>query len=421
MITLSPHTLIRPEPDGALLFQQESAETALLDMEGLRALYRLLKGGRSDYPLFFARYLREHAFIIPGAPNGALQRVEQVLEGAPTTIAPPHSLAAPETIHFSVTPHCDQICPGCFYSARPGSEVTAAYVPFSLYRQVVEEAEAAGVFQFALGGGEPLLHPRLVEMARLARDHHIVPNLTTNGNRLTREMAEELKTAGLGQAQISLNGASEPANAATRPNFQAAIQAMENCRAVGLDFGINFLLTRSSAPDLEAVVALGRQLGAATVNLLRPKPPVLETDWLEQESLDAAGYRQVRRTLRRIQSDPSPRITIDASFTFLLTDKTPAQLAYAGVWGCSAARRFVTVLPDGAVLPCSHVRWSDVGDGAIMHAWRESKVFARFRALDETMRGRCAGCDFLSLCHGCPAVVMALGDEFGDSDPHCPR
>jgi hypothetical protein len=47
--TLSPHTVIRPEPGGALLFQQETAETALLDMEGLDALYFLLKGAPRDY------------------------------------------------------------------------------------------------------------------------------------------------------------------------------------------------------------------------------------------------------------------------------------------------------------------------------------------------------------------------------------
>nr|MBC8253924.1 hypothetical protein [Ardenticatenia bacterium] len=50
MPTLFLHTIIRPEPDGALLFQQETAETALLDLEGLDALYFLLKGELRDYP-----------------------------------------------------------------------------------------------------------------------------------------------------------------------------------------------------------------------------------------------------------------------------------------------------------------------------------------------------------------------------------
>jgi len=304
-------------------------------------------------------------------------------------------------------------------------------VSFELFERVVRQAAEARVLQMALGGGEPLLHPRLLDMVRLARQSGIVPNLTTNGNLLAVEVAAALKEAGLGQAQISLNGASVETNSATRPNFTAALRAVEACRKAGLRFGLNILLTRSNLPDLEAIIRLGQNRSATTVNLLRPKPPTTEDDWLERESPTTADYRKVSLLLRRLQTNdrhpasniqhPTTRITIDASLTFLLTDHPPQTLYRAGVWGCSAARRFVTVTQDGDVLPCSHVRWSDVGDGDVMRAWRESSVLARFRALEDLMRGPCRACNHLSLCRGCPAVVMAFGGEFGDSDPHCPQ
>jgi radical SAM protein with 4Fe4S-binding SPASM domain len=212
--------------------------------------------------------------------------------------------------------------------------------------------------------------------------------------------------------------------------------AIEVCRQAGLRFGLNFLLTRSSLEELPAVVNLGRRLGAASLNLLRPKPPTTEGDWLERESLDAEGYQKVKRALHSLHSDVQresktenrqsaianrkSKITLDASLTFLLADRPPEQLYRRGVWGCCAARKFVTILQDGAVLPCSHVRWSDVGGGDFMRAWRESAVFARFRAQEETMRGRCAGCAYLELCKGCRAVVLAFGGDFAGSDPHCP-
>ena len=422
MFTLSPATVLRPEPHGALMFQQETAETALLDLEGLDALYFLLKGELRDYPVFFVGYLLEKGFIVTGSPDGALLRVEAVRDAAPATAAPPCSLAAPETIHFSVTGRCDQACAGCFYSARPGSDVEARDAPFSLFEKVVAEAGKARVFQMALGGGEPLLHSRIVEMVRLARQHGIVPNLTTNGNRLTRDVAAALKEAGLGQVQISLNGATEDTNRQTRPNFQATMAAIEACRQVGLPWGPNFLVTRSNLAELEAVIRLGQRLGAASVNILRPKPPTTESDWLERESLGAGDHRAIARVLRRLRGKTGDtRITVDASLTFLLTDRSPEELYRAGAWGCSAARRFVTITQDGAVLPCSHVRWSDVGEGDFMHAWRESEVFARFRAQEDTMRGPCRACSYLELCKGCRAVVMAFGGDFADSDPHCPK
>ena len=433
MTILSPHTVIRPEPGGALLFQQETAETALLDLEGLDALYFLLQGKPRDYPPFFFAYLRANRFVVDGTSDSSLEQVAAVRDAAPTTEAPARALAAPETIHFSVTGRCDQACAGCFYSARPGSSVAPTDAPFELFERVVRQAAEARVFQIALGGGEPLLHPRLLDMVRLARQSSVVPNLTTNGNLLTVEVAAALKEAGLGQAQVSLNGASEKTNAATRPNFAKAMAALEACRAAELRFGINYLLTRSSLPDLEPVVRLGQRMGAATVNLLRPKPPTTEGDWLDRESPTAPQYRKVQAVIAQIQAsrsrvqpetrNPNPEtyLTVDASLTFLLTNRSPQALYRAGVWGCSAARKFVTVTQDGDVLPCSHVRWSDVGDGDVMRAWRESAVLARFRALEDLMHGPCRGCSILSLCRGCPAVVMAFGGEFGDSDPHCPR
>lgn len=420
--TLSPSTVIRPEPNGALLFQQETAETALLDLEGLDALYSLLTHKAHDYPIFLAGYLRKRGFLIPGAPDGVLAMVEAVRDAAPTTHAPPNSLSVPETVHFSVTGRCDQACAGCFYSARPGSNVAATDAPFHLFERVIQEAGQARVFQIALGGGEPLLHPQLVDMVRLARAHNLVPNLTTNGNRLTRDLAVALKEAGLGQVQISLNGRDEATNVCTRPNFASAMRALETCRDIGIRFGLNFLATRSSLPHLTNVVKLGQSLGAESVNLLRPKPPVTDDNWLIQESPSREDYRALQKTLCGLRGKTGQtRITLDASLTFLLTDLPPDRLYRAGVWGCCAARKFVTVLQDGSALPCSHVRQSDVAGGDFLRAWRESGLFARFRSLEETMRGPCRACSHLALCRGCPAVVMAFGGEMGDSDPHCPR
>ncbi|MFQ6034155.1 MAG: radical SAM protein, partial [Candidatus Bipolaricaulia bacterium] len=337
---------------------------------------------------------------------------------------------------------CDQACAGCFYSARPGSQVVPDDAPFQLFEKVVREAERVRVFQIALGGGEPLLHSRIVDMVRLARQHRLVPNLTTNGNLLTLDLALALKEAGLGQVQISLNGTTEETNATTRPNFGGAMAAIRACLEANLRFGINFLITRSNVAELEEVIHLGHRLGAASVNLLRPKPPTTEGDWLERESLDAEGYRVVQEVLRKLQSkaqnrvessetsevcgdlrglSPECKTTLDASLTFLLTDRPPQRLYAAGVWGCCAARKFVTVLQDGSVLPCSHVRWSDVGQGDFMRAWWSSRVFRRFRRLEQDMRGQCRACSYLDLCRGCPAVVMAFGGSFADSDPHCPK
>ena len=73
MLTLSPHTVIRPEPGGAILFQQETAETALLDIEGLDTLYFLLEGDLREWPVFFVGYLQDREFVISAAEGTGLE------------------------------------------------------------------------------------------------------------------------------------------------------------------------------------------------------------------------------------------------------------------------------------------------------------------------------------------------------------
>lgn len=58
------------------------------------------------------------------------------------------------------------------------------------------------------GSGEPLLHPRIVEMVRYANEKRIanVVDIVTNGALLTKELAMSLRDAGLNKIRISLQG-----------------------------------------------------------------------------------------------------------------------------------------------------------------------------------------------------------------------
>jgi MoaA/NifB/PqqE/SkfB family radical SAM enzyme len=58
------------------------------------------------------------------------------------------------------------------------------------------------------GHGEPLTHPRIADMVKLAKQHNIAERveIVTNGSLLTREMSDALIEAGLDRMRISLQG-----------------------------------------------------------------------------------------------------------------------------------------------------------------------------------------------------------------------
>jgi MoaA/NifB/PqqE/SkfB family radical SAM enzyme len=59
------------------------------------------------------------------------------------------------------------------------------------------------VFQVAIGGGEPLEHPDFLELIRLTREYNIVPNFTTNGEHLSDEIADVIKSE-IGAVAVSV-------------------------------------------------------------------------------------------------------------------------------------------------------------------------------------------------------------------------
>jgi len=91
------------------------------------------------------------------------------------------------------TRYCDLDCPYCYQIHDPNSHKTL--------RQF--EDEVLGLLRLrksdavVIAGGEPLTHPDIVEMVRIAARHIPKALLLTNGTKMTPELVDSLKKAGL--------------------------------------------------------------------------------------------------------------------------------------------------------------------------------------------------------------------------------
>lgn len=79
---------------------------------------------------------------------------------------------------------------------------------FALYERILAEAGEHGLCGLKLSyRGEPLLHPRIVDMVRLAKRHGVQDvYFNTNGMLLTEDLAAALMDAGLDRISISMEG-----------------------------------------------------------------------------------------------------------------------------------------------------------------------------------------------------------------------
>lgn len=104
--------------------------------------------------------------------NGHKTRL--TFEGTEWTGMPVRS-AAPELVDVKITDHCPFGCSYCYqdstHDGKHGSEDWIRRLAYALGEM--------RVFEVAIGGGEPTLHPKFVEILRAFRSQHVVPNFTT--------------------------------------------------------------------------------------------------------------------------------------------------------------------------------------------------------------------------------------------------
>lgn len=137
-------------------------------------------------------------------------------------------LDVPLGIHICPSTHCNFKCHYCKHSqdtismasdARGGGHDTVGktgwlkreFMDMDLYceiiRQIAEFPNKVKILQFAWLG-EPMLHPHIAEMVKIAKEANVAEtvSIVTNGSVLTNKMSDDLIAAGLDRLRISLQG-----------------------------------------------------------------------------------------------------------------------------------------------------------------------------------------------------------------------
>ena len=90
------------------------------------------------------------------------------------------------------TSACNLTCEGCYRE-----NVAKSHKPLELVRREVETfRDLRNSDGISIAGGDPLMHPQIVDIVALIAEQGFKPVINTNGGMLTRELLRELKQAG---------------------------------------------------------------------------------------------------------------------------------------------------------------------------------------------------------------------------------
>jgi mycofactocin radical SAM maturase len=180
-------------------------------------------------------------------------------------------LDAPICLTWELTYACNLACVHCLSSSgkRDLRELTTQQC-----KDVIDELERMQVFYVNIGGGEPTVRPDFWELVDYATAHHVGVKFSTNGVRITPDVAARLAASDYVDVQISLDGATAEVNDAVRgtDSFAMAIRALENLADAGFkDAKISVVMTRHNVDQLDEFAALAARYGA-TLRITRLRP-----------------------------------------------------------------------------------------------------------------------------------------------------
>jgi radical SAM protein with 4Fe4S-binding SPASM domain len=328
-------------------------------------------------------------------------------------------LSAPETVHWAVTYRCSENCPDC-YARRFSFDNTELDNRDAL--NLIDKVADWGVFQLAIGGGEPFARRDLPEIVNHAANQGLTVHITTGKLHIEQRILESV-SGSIKSLQIGIRP-----NDLLGPDAKGSLKGIRNlvsaARNLDISPGANLILTKSTVQKLPGIVERLVNSGLNRIVLLRYKPPASIDRWKAENP----GSDQISQTHERIgrilRKNPQLNMRVDCSLSFIQRYLPESTARRVGIKGCVAADRILALAPDGSAFPCSQLIHPSYHVGNLLHMdpkqmWDQSKVLRRYRSFrtkKSFTHSWCGICMSKNTCGGCRVFA---GDGLG-GDPGCP-
>jgi mycofactocin radical SAM maturase len=326
-------------------------------------------------------------------------------------------LDAPICLTWELTYACNLSCIHCLSSSgrRNPRELTTTEC-----KGVIDTLERMQVFYVNIGGGEPTVRPDFWELVDYATAHHVGVKFSTNGVKITPDVAARLAASDYVDVQISLDGATAEVNDAVRGpgSYETALRAMRNLADAGFrGFKISVVCTRQNIGQLDAFKAIAdRHDAQLRLTRLRPSGRGAEV-W---DELHPTADQQ--RALYDWLLAHGENVLTGDSFFHLAGYGDPLP----GLNLCGAGRVVCLIDPVGDVYACpfaihdAFLAGNVRAPGGFEEVWRHSELFAELRSPQSG--GACQTCSAYDACRGgCMAAKFFTGLPLDGPDPECVR
>jgi len=162
---------------------------------------------------------------------------------------------------WNCTRQCNLACIHCYASA--GNQASPQEMDTEAGKAFFRDLAEFKVPAVLISGGEPLMRHDFFEMADYARRQGLRIALSTNGTLITKKAAEKIGNTGFAEVGISLDGtgANNDRFRGRDGAYQAALDGIRNCIALGIRISLRLTITRFNYQEIPAILQLTEDEG----------------------------------------------------------------------------------------------------------------------------------------------------------------
>ena len=314
---------------------------------------------------------------------------------------------------------CPVQCPYCSnplqISANRKQELTTEQ-----WIDVLSQARELGAVQLGFSGGEPLVRPDLAVLIQEATSLGFYTNLITSAIGLDAAKIAAFKAAGLNHIQISFQGSNQESNKkfGGTDSFRHKMEMTSEVIRQEIPLGLNFVLHRQNIHQVGEFLETAELLGAEFVELANTQ----YYGWAKHNQQGLLPSRKQVEDAERVTNEFRSRHKGNMDVFFVAPDyydDRPKKCSNG--W----ATTFITVTPEGHVLPCHAAKvipgldFPNVKQQKLTDIWRSSDLFNKYRGTN-WMVEPCASCPERMIdLGGCRCQALMLTGDAANADPVC--
>lgn len=323
-------------------------------------------------------------------------------------------MRSPVTVNFDVTYRCDANCPFCFVRSL---DQKSDFAPLEDLKKLISIFHKNGVLRLNFFGGEPFIHPKIIDLLKHARHLNFFISAVSNGSKFAKAGFVKNVASLIDIIGISLHGLPETHEylLGVKGSFQRTVCAIENLISAGIKTGINFTVTKKNYHEIEPLIKyiIGeRNLQIATISLNRFIPNDMLSPEINKELMPQQEHLEETLCVLRRLTASYPRVTMKYAISFprcLIADKE----LWNYIGSCGVGINYCSVNFRGDFKLCAYSGKviGNVFERDFCDIWHSNSELNNYRSLN-WMPEECKRCVYARDCMcGCRATGKACFGE----------